>query len=160
MNKKIYDAKRYAENRAAIKERNKKWYWANKEKTLRQYTQYYQINKNKIHKQRNEYMSANIVVKLASYLRNRLYYALQRKKRIASPIRNLGCSLSKFKLYIENQFEKGMSWDNYGDWHLDHVLPLSYFNLTNKQEFLTACNWLNYQPLWAKDNLSKGAKVA
>jgi len=49
-----------------------------------------------------------------------------------------------------------MSWDNYGEWHLDHVQPLSSFDLTDRVDFLEACNWLNIQPLWAEDNLKKG----
>lgn len=74
--------------------------------------------------------------------------------------RDLGCSLGEFKLYIENQFEPGMTWDNYGTkWHLDHFIPLSYFDLNDRTQFLEAFHYTNVQPLWAKDNLKKSNKL-
>ena len=96
----------------------------------------------------------NINVRLASNLRRRMHSAV----KSGSAVRDLGCSLNTFKLYIENQFEDGMLWDNYGNWHLDHVLPLASFDLSNRQQFLEATHYLNYQPLWAFDNKQKGAK--
>ena len=55
-----------------------------------------------------------------------------------------------------------MTWDNYGydGWHLDHKTPLAAFDLTDREEFLQACHYTNYQPLWSLDNLRKGAKFA
>jgi len=86
-----------------------------------------------------------------------MYIAVKDGQKSGKTLEDLGCSIPHFKLYIENQFENGMSWDNYGEWHLDHVMPLAKFDLTNRTQFLEAANWLNYQPLWASKNLSKGA---
>jgi hypothetical protein len=52
-----------------------------------------------------------------------------------------------------------MAWDNYGEWHLDHVIPLAHFDLTSPAQVKAACNYRNLQPLWASDNLSKGDKL-
>ena len=50
-------------------------------------------------------------------------------------------------------------WNNYGEWHLDHVKPCSSYNLTNETEIKECFNWKNYQPLWKKDNMSKSNKI-
>lgn len=99
----------------------------------------------------------NFQRRLAVNLRIRLHHAVKRGQKAGSAVGDLGCSIAAFKLYIENQFESKMTWDNYGEWHLDHIIPLASFDLTERQQFLEACNWLNYQPLWANDNISKGA---
>lgn len=92
-------------------------------------------------------------------LRDRVRKILKRGKgtRAGSAVRDLGCSIAQFKSNIEVQFLPGMSWDNYGQWHLDHVRPLSTFDLSIREQFLMAINYSNYQPLWAKDNLKKAA---
>ena len=97
--------------------------------------------------------------RLMRNLRVRFNRALRGKVKNGSAVLDLGCSIPHFKLYIENQFDPGMSWANYGEWHLDHVFPLSHFDLTERSQLLEACNWLNYQPLWALDNARKGARI-
>lgn len=71
----------------------------------------------------------------------------------------LGTSLEEFKSYIEGKFKVGMTWDNWGQhgWHLDHVKPLSSFNLTDEVQFKEASNFKNLQPLWWYENLQKNA---
>ena len=72
----------------------------------------------------------------------------------------IGCSFAELKLHLENQFTEGMSWDNYGQWHIDHKKPLSWFDLTNPEEVAKANHYSNLQPLWAEDNLIKGNRFA
>jgi len=95
---------------------------------------------------------------LKEKLRNRFNRALKKSYKKGSAVKDLGCSIEYFKHYIESKFTEGMSWDNYGQWHLDHIKPLSKFNLQDKKQISLALNYKNYQPLWAKDNLSKGSK--
>jgi len=52
-----------------------------------------------------------------------------------------------------------MTWDNYGKWHVDHIFPVSKADLTNEEELKKVCNYGNLQPLWAKENMSKGSKI-
>jgi hypothetical protein len=92
--------------------------------------------------------------KLANNLRVRLNKAVQRNSGI-SAVKDLGCSIEYFKKYLESKFELGMSWDNYGEWHIDHIKPLVRFNLLDSNELSAACHYSNLQPLWAKPNLSK-----
>ena len=100
---------------------------------------------------------------LSHNLRVRLTSAIKINQKSGSAVRDLGCSIPEFKLYIENQFDPGMTWDNHGNkkgcWELDHVMPLSSFDLTDRMEFLEACNWLNIRPMWVPDNRAKGAKI-
>lgn len=88
-------------------------------------------------------------------LRCRLYYALKSNQKQGSAIDDLGCSIEKLKIHLESKFLNGMSWENYGEWHIDHIKPLSLFDLTNKKELKKACNYKNLQPLWAEDNIKK-----
>jgi len=66
----------------------------------------------------------------------------------------IGCSYEELKSHMENQFTEGMSWDNHGQWHIDHIIPVSYG--LNVEEVIALNNYINLQPLWAIDNLRKG----
>lgn len=91
----------------------------------------------------------------------RLNTALRKGYKSGSAVRDLGCSIPELRAHLEAQFTEGMSWETYGlhGWHIDHIRPLASFDLTDREQLLTACHFTNLQPLWAKDNLSKGATV-
>lgn len=103
--------------------------------------------------------------KLAHYLRSRVTKMLRRGQKAGSAVRDLGCSIADFRTYLENGFYvhpitgEVMAWGNYGKWHVDHKRPLDSFDLTDRTQFLQACHYTNLQPLWAEQNLAKGARV-
>ncbi len=66
----------------------------------------------------------------------------------------LGTSYEAFKKHIEDKFLKDMCWENHGEWHLDHIIPISYAK--TEKEILDLNHYTNYQPLWKLDNLTKG----
>ena len=70
----------------------------------------------------------------------------------------LGCNIEEFKKYLEFKFTKGMSWDKMHLIHIDHIKPCAAFDLTNPEEQAKCFHYTNLQPLWAIDNLRKGAK--
>ena len=78
----------------------------------------------------------------------------------AATLELLGCSVEELKKHLENQFIKGMTWNNYGlhGWHIDHIKPCASFDLTKEEEQRKCFHYTNLQPLWAKDNLSKSNK--
>jgi len=72
----------------------------------------------------------------------------------------LGTSIDNFWSHLESKFKPGMSRNNYGKrWHIDHVVPCAYFDLTKPEEQFKCFHYTNLQPLWAKENLKKGAKL-
>jgi len=86
-----------------------------------------------------------------------LRYANSKKKARSEEL--LGCTIDEFREYMKGLFTEGMSWNNHGKWHIDHIRPLSSFDLTQKAEQLKAFHYTNCQPLWAKDNISKSNRI-
>jgi 5-methylcytosine-specific restriction endonuclease McrA len=70
-------------------------------------------------------------------------------------------SLEELKLHLERQFTEGMSWDNYGEWHIDHIIPVSSFNIQtlDDENFKKCWSLENLQPLWAEQNIKKSNKI-
>lgn len=103
----------------------------------------------------------DIQYRIASNLRSRLRDAMKNNYKSGSAVRDLWCTIKYLKTYLENKFLPGMTWENYGycGWHIDHIIPLVGFDLTDRSKVLMACHYTNLQPLWAKDNLIKGAKI-
>ena len=69
----------------------------------------------------------------------------------------LGAELDLIKQHLEDQFQDGMTWENMGEWHIDHIIPLA--SAKTKEELICLCHYSNLQPLWATDNLSKGDRL-
>jgi len=167
-------------NKEQIRTKRKKWEDLNQDKIKSYKENYKKYNKDKMNQYHKNYRKENKVklseknrkrekekrkndinYKLKSLLRHRLYLALKGNFKSGSAVRDLGCTIPDLKTYLESKFQSGMSWDNWTSdgWHIDHIKPLSGFDLTDRNQLLEACNYTNLQPLWAKDNLSKGAKT-
>jgi hypothetical protein len=67
----------------------------------------------------------------------------------------VGCSDKFLRFHIESKFQSGMSWDNYGEWHVDHIRPCASFDLSDREQMKQCFNWKNLQPLWATENIKK-----
>lgn len=158
---------RCSECKECSKRRNKNvhrnYYSKNKEKLLvdhREYGKIYRQSeayKKKKRDRNKERLRTDVIFKLSHNLRRRMRSAIKRNQKIGSAVSDLGCTIQFFKNYIESKFQNDMSWDNYGRWHLDHIQPLASFDLSNRDQFLKAANYTNYQPLWAEDNLRKSS---
>ncbi len=101
----------------------------------------------------------NPFIKSKNNIKKRVREAFKSKKwKIGgSSEQLLGVSFIVAKAHIERQFIKGMSWNNYGLWHIDHILPISLAK--NEEELIALCHYTNLQPLWAKDNIAKSNKI-
>ncbi len=84
-----------------------------------------------------------------------------RTKKSNPALKLLGCSIKELKLHLEKRFKRGMTWKNYGlfGWHIDHIFPVSSFDLTKESEQKKCFHYTNLQPLWAPDNIKKSDKL-
>lgn len=119
---------------------------------------FHKDTKQKINSKYKDRMSNDIHFRLKILLRKRLNAALKNNQKTGSAVKDLGCSIFEFKNYLEARFQPGMNWENQEQWHIDHIKPLSSFDLSNYEQLKIAAHYTNIQPLWAKDNLIKGAK--
>lgn len=88
--------------------------------------------------------------------------ALRGKKNGEPSFDLLGFTAEQLMTHLERQFTKGMTWENYGEWHVDHVRPLASFTYAQPTDpdFKVAWALTNLRPLWARENISKGARVS
>jgi len=101
----------------------------------------------------------NPQARLANRLRVRLHSALKGARKSAHTLELLGCQISDLVGHLESKFKPGMTWENHGKWHIDHIMPLASFDLSDPEQQRMACHWTNLQPLWADENMRKWAKV-
>lgn len=132
------------------KEHNRKYYKANKESIKEDR----KANKERRTKYYKEHLSIPI-----NRFKHRLRSSVSKsftKKKLTKNLRTndiLGISIIDFRKHIERQFIKGMTLDNYGEWHLDHIIPIN--SATTEEEVIKLNHYSNFQPLWAKENISK-----
>ena len=154
--------KYYEENKDKIKEYNKKYYEKNKEKIIDNVKKYREENKEKLKESYKEYLKKkrknDPIYRMMRNIRSMVRRAIKTKRTEEI----IGCTYQELKLHLENQFTEAMSWENYGfnGWHIDHIRPLSWFDIANPDEVAKANHYSNLQPLWWEDNLSKGNRFA
>jgi hypothetical protein len=86
----------------------------------------------------------------------RLYIAA--KQKTGKTMELTGCTRDELMGHLASKFTEGMTWQNYGEWHIDHIRPCASFDLTCAEQQRECFHWSNLQPLWAADNLKKGCK--
>jgi len=119
---------------------------------------YRQQNKEKRNKKAIQDKLKRPELRILCNTRSRLHQLVNYKKQ-TNTIDLIGCSPIQLKEYLEKKFKEGMSWDNYGKWHIDHIIPCSSFNLLDLVEQKKCFNYKNLQPLWAEENLRKSNKI-
>jgi len=173
-----YHKKYREDNKELISEKRKEYYKKNKEEIKEKVREYVKDNREFVNKRKRENRDKNkdyYNKKNREYIRNKksndpLYrlicsirnlisqsFKLQFTKKSKKTIEILGCDFETFKEYIESQFTDEMNWDNYASyWQLDHKIPISW---SEKEEDVYELNhYTNFQPLFWRDNISKGNK--
>lgn len=119
---------------------------------------YRELNKDKIKKYKKDWELANKdnpINKIKKNLRRRINHVLKNNKKSNTTFELIGCTPEFFKDYIASLFKDGMSWDNYGEWHIDHITPCFTFDLSKPEEQNKCFHYSNQRPLWAKENLTR-----
>ena len=101
------------------------------------------------------------ILRLESAIRARVMMSMKRRNanKGGRTFELIGCTGAELAAHIEKQFKRGMTWDNYGSaWHVDHITPLSYFDMSNPDDQRRAWNWQNLRPLPAIQNIKEGNK--
>ena len=173
--KKQYQKQYNLDNKEKNKEQMKQWCLDNKEK-LKKYRQQYYLNNLEKNKEKMKQWRLDNREKINSYYRNktktdpifrfiknqriRMWSALKGKRKFKSTIKLLGCSIEECWNHLEQQFKPGMTRDNYGLWHVDHIIPCASFDdLSDTKQQKKCFHYTNLQPLWAIDNMKKGARL-
>ncbi len=157
----------YYENIEKHKENSRLWHEKNPEYSANYSREYSKNNKSKNRKYARKYYKTirkndfNYI--FAQKIRDRLRKALkaQRANKNNTTWELTGCGRIELKKYLESLFTDGMKWDNLGlhGWHIDHIRPCASFDLTDPEQQKICFHYSNLQPLWAKDNRKKGAKI-
>jgi len=131
----------------------------NKEKLREKSRNYYQNNKDKRRIYETEKRKNDSLYRITNSIRSRINIFVKSKKinKSNKTFEIIGMVPIELKKYLGNLFTEGMTWENYGEWHIDHIIPLSSAN--TEQEIYELCKYTNLQPLWAKDNLKKSNKI-
>lgn len=140
------------------KESKHLYYLATKELVSARARVWQKQNKHKVRAHRVERYNTDPLFRLRVTLARRIGMAFKHNYKSATTMELVGCSIAEAKKCIESQFAEGMSWQNWGEWHIDHKIPFAAFDLSVPENQRKVCHYTNLQPLWAKDNLKKGAK--
>jgi hypothetical protein len=174
--------RRYDKKCDEIKSYNRERYHKSSEKIAAQVRDYYKNNKSKVLEYKKEYRQRdeskqNYNKWKAAYKKKRFNDDIDYKLKyvISSQVRRyvkgelktkkaaelVGCSMEKLRKHIESQFKEGMLWNNHGfyGWHIDHIIPCASFDLADIEQQKKCFHYTNLQPLWAEENLKKGAKI-
>lgn len=153
----------YIKNKDRIKESQRRWYLANRELTIARSKKWAEENRERSReikqKHLNEKMKRDVGYKLQRLLQRRIHHALKGRAKSNLTLEYIGCTKEKLKKHIESKFKDGMSWDKINLIHIDHIIPCSSFDLSDPKQQKICFHYTNLQPLWAVDNLRKGARL-
>lgn len=152
-------------NKEHIKQKNKEYRklhgketdkktWQKRKKKLQDDEEYKKKCAEWRRKYEKEKRETNINFKLKSNISRRIREILKQKKS-QSAMKYVGCSFEELKKHLENSFDEKMTWDNYEEWNIDHIIPCSSFNMENEFELNACFYYKNLQPLWGIDNILK-----
>jgi hypothetical protein len=131
--------------------------WARKKREAMTDEQRLTITRAKRAAYARKYRRENLNGWLSLKLRNRLIEALVKNRKSAKSAELLGCTIQELKVHLESQFTDGMTWENRGQWHIDHIRPCASFDLSKPEEQRACFHFTNLQPKWRQHNQAKSS---
>lgn len=144
-------------SRAEVVEHRKVYYEKTKDLQVAKACNYYQVNKALQNAKQNSRRKANPIKWIARSMLSAVLKKVKLTKEISTETL-LGYSSEELKVHLEGLFREGMQWSNHGEWHVDHIKPISAFIREGITCMKTINSLTNLQPLWARENLTKQAK--
>ena len=153
---KEYSANYYKDNKEDVIEKTKKYASDHRKEVAAYKKEWQHNNRDKINKRNAARELVDINFKLSNLLRKRINSVMKGRTKSGSAVRDLGCTIPELLTYFSTLFllhppnpkTGGMiNWDNFGEWHIDHIIPLAAFDLTDRVQLLIACNYRNLRPL-------------
>jgi hypothetical protein len=165
--KKVADKKWRDSNKEYMSNKSKTWYEQNKEHRKEYLKEYRENNVDKIRQIKRDYernrKARDPLYKLISNFRTAIYTVLKESNvdKYGHYFDILQYTPEQLISHLENKFTDKMSWDNYGEWHVDHKLPITYFNISEMgdEEFMRCWSLDNLQPMWGIENIRKSNKT-
>ena len=147
----VYQEEYRKKNREKINQKIREWYYKNKDRV--------RANQ-RIYEREGAYRNS-LHFKIKDGMRKRILEVLKRDggKKTQRTMKLVGCTVEELKQHIEKQFKPGMSWKKRHLFHIDHIIPCASFDLTKLSQQKKCFHYTNLQPLWAIDNIKKGAKL-
>lgn len=163
-----YRAENLEKRRATVRKSDAK----RREKLRAYHAKHYSANRDRIRayvkataKQRAEKQAQrrerDVNYRILCNLRSRMAAAVRTNKtgKAAKTTALVGCEIPLLRAWLESQFKPGMSWENYGEWHIDHRIPCAEFDLRDEAQQRQCFHYSNLQPLWGAENCAKGKKT-
>ena len=156
-----YGKQYYQENRGGAITRVRRYRQNHKAETAERKKQYFQEHKLASATYKRERRVNDVDYKLRYNLGNKIRQSIRGNKEHKHSADLLGCTIFEVREHLEGQFQPGMTWNNWSlrGWHIDHIIPLGSFDLTDPEQQRRAFHYTNLQPLWAADNIRKSNKI-
>jgi hypothetical protein len=160
---KVRNQKWKKDNIEKVRENKKIYYHKNSEKIIENSKLWRNKNIKSINLKRQKYIKSkretDPLFKMRQNLSNRttIAFKVNRWNKKSKTQEMLGADYHTVFNHIQSKFKKGMSWDNHGEWHFDHIVPLA--SAKTEDELIKLCHYTNLQPLWAEENIRKGSKL-
>lgn len=161
----IMNKQRYTENKDKLKEQTRGWRLNNPEKNKQIHQKWRAANMDRIRemsRRATRKARSTIKGKLSSRISAGIWRSLNSgSKKGRHWEACVGYTVDQLKVHLEKKFQPGMTWDNYGEWHIDHKIPIAAFNFEGPGDIDFKRCWAlkNLRPMWASENISKGAKL-